>query len=65
VRLVEFVGADHVMPGSDYPFNMGYEKPVDMLHLSGFSHAVEKMILEDNAVSLLGWNINGKGELYA
>ncbi len=63
--LVELVGADHVLLGSDYPFDMGYEKPVDMLHSSGFSSDVEKMILEDNAVSLLGWNIKCKGELDA
>lgn len=63
--LVDYVGADHVLLGSDYPFDMGYENPVDMLHSSGFSTDVEKMILEDNAVNLLGWNIKGKGEVYA
>jgi aminocarboxymuconate-semialdehyde decarboxylase len=63
--LIEFVGADHVLLGSDYPFDMGYEKPVDILHSSGLTSDIEKMILEDNAASLLGWNIKGKGELYA
>jgi aminocarboxymuconate-semialdehyde decarboxylase len=29
--LVNLVGAEHVMVGSDYPFDMGYERPADMV----------------------------------
>jgi aminocarboxymuconate-semialdehyde decarboxylase len=29
--LVNLVGAEHVVVGSDYPFDMGYERPADMV----------------------------------
>lgn len=53
--LVELVGADHVLLGSDYPFDMGSEKPVDFVRSSGLAPDVESRILGDNAARLLGW----------
>jgi aminocarboxymuconate-semialdehyde decarboxylase len=53
--LVKFVGADHVLLGSDYPFDMGNENPVDYLHTSGLAPDAERLILGENAAYLLGW----------
>ena len=54
--LVEFVGADHVLLGSDYPFDMGNEDPVDFVHKSGLTPDAEKRVLGGNAARLLDWN---------
>ncbi len=55
--LVDFVGADHVLPGSDYPFDMGNENPVDLVHSANLGTENEKMILSENASRLLGWEV--------
>jgi aminocarboxymuconate-semialdehyde decarboxylase len=53
--LIQTVGADRVMVGSDFCFDMGYARPRDMvirrLSLSG---ADQRRILRDNAARLLG-----------
>lgn len=53
--LVDFVGADHVLLGSDYPFDMGNENPVHLVRAANLGSENEKKILEDNARELLGW----------
>jgi len=52
--LVHFVGADHVLCGSDYPFDMGSERPAEIVRALGLSAAEESAILGDNALRLLG-----------
>jgi aminocarboxymuconate-semialdehyde decarboxylase len=43
------------MLGSDYPFDMGNENPVELVRAAGLGAENEKMILEDNASRLLSW----------
>jgi aminocarboxymuconate-semialdehyde decarboxylase len=51
--LVDLVGADHVLLGSDYPFDMGNEKPADLVRAAGFDSETEAKILGGNAMRLL------------
>ena len=51
--LVKLVGADHVLLGSDYPFDMGNEEPVDHVRAAGFDPETESAILGRNAAQLL------------
>lgn len=53
-HLVEAVGADRVVLGSDYPFDMGVGDPVDRLAAAGLDPADEHAIRGANAVHLLG-----------
>ncbi|HET7143002.1 MAG TPA: amidohydrolase family protein [Anaerolineales bacterium] len=53
--LVDLVGADHVLLGSDYPFDMGNEDPVDLVRSANLGTENEKMILGDTARQLLSW----------
>jgi aminocarboxymuconate-semialdehyde decarboxylase len=52
--LVNTVGADHVVVGSDYPFDMGSADPVCFIEgVQGISTDDKRKILGDNARSLL------------
>lgn len=51
--LVNLAGADHVLLGSDYPFDMGNENPVDLVRKAGFDTETEMKILGGNATRLL------------
>ena len=53
--LIGLVGADRVMLGSDYCFDMGYERPVEVVtgH-GGIDEAASAQILSGNARRLLG-----------
>ncbi len=51
--LVRFAGADHVMLGSDRPFDMGSDDPVGEIRALGLGPD-EKLLLGENAVRVLG-----------
>jgi len=52
--LVDTVGADRVMLGSDFCFDMGYERPRDIVTRQlGLKPADQRRILADNAARLL------------
>jgi aminocarboxymuconate-semialdehyde decarboxylase len=53
-QVVEFVGVDRVLCGSDYPFDMGLERPADPVRALGLSPEDEEAILGGNALRLLG-----------
>jgi aminocarboxymuconate-semialdehyde decarboxylase len=51
--LVNFAGAEHVLLGSDYPFDMGDENPADFVRAVGLDFESESKILGGNAARLL------------
>jgi aminocarboxymuconate-semialdehyde decarboxylase len=53
-RLVEDVGADHVMMGTDHPFELADFTPVQTVHALGLDEKATRAILWDNAAQLLG-----------
>ncbi|WP_120493730.1 amidohydrolase family protein [Microbacterium phyllosphaerae] len=52
-RLIEVAGESRVLLGSDYPFDMGLDDPVEFVRGSGLEVAVVDRILEENAAQLL------------
>ena len=53
-HLVNLWGADHVVIGTDYPYDMGYYKPVDFVEKSKLTRADKERIIGLNAAKLLG-----------
>jgi len=53
-QLIEFVGEDHVVVGSDYPYDMGYMKPAELVRSLGLPAKSEAKILSKNAARLIG-----------
>jgi len=51
--LVEFFGADRVLLGSDYPFDMGTDRPAGIVRALGLRPADEAAILGGNSERLL------------
>jgi len=51
--LIKLVGADRVMIGSDYCFDMGYERPVEVVTALKLSRNDREKILHGNAARLL------------
>ena len=51
--LVELFGAERVLLGSDYPFDMGTERPVEIVRALGLASGDEAAILGGNALRLL------------
>jgi aminocarboxymuconate-semialdehyde decarboxylase len=51
--VISEVGADRIMIGSDYCFDMGYERPLHFLDQVNITSAQRKMILGDNAARML------------
>ncbi len=54
--LVDFVGVEHVLLGSDYPFDMGNENPADLVRSADLDPKAEQAILGGNASRLLAWD---------
>lgn len=53
--LIAFSGSDHVLMGSDYPYDMADERPVDTVSgLAGIMAADRRKILGENAIKLFG-----------
>jgi aminocarboxymuconate-semialdehyde decarboxylase len=55
--LVDFFGAEHVLLGSDYPFDMGVERPAEIVRALQLPGEEETAILGGNAKRLLGQEI--------
>jgi len=54
--LIDLVGAGQVMMGSDYPFDMGYDQPTQIVkRLPNLSDDAREMILSRNARQLFGF----------
>jgi aminocarboxymuconate-semialdehyde decarboxylase len=51
--LVDFFGPEQVLLGSDYPFDMGVERPAEIVRALALPHAQENAILGGNALRLL------------
>lgn len=51
--LIERFGADHVLLGTDYPFDMGDYRPLETLRSAGLKPEAEAAIAAGNAIDLL------------
>jgi aminocarboxymuconate-semialdehyde decarboxylase len=52
-ELVSLAGPDRVLCGSDYPFDMGVERPAELVRALGLAPSEERAILGGNALRLL------------
>jgi aminocarboxymuconate-semialdehyde decarboxylase len=53
--LIGFAGSNHVLLGSDYPYDMGDDDPVlTVSSLSGIKEEDRRKILQENAIELFG-----------
>ena len=52
--IVDVMGADHILLGTDYPFEMGDTDPVSFIKSAGLSPDDEVAILSGNAARLFG-----------
>jgi aminocarboxymuconate-semialdehyde decarboxylase len=53
-RLADEVGAERIVVGTDYPFDMGESAPVSLIEQARFTAAERDAILRGNALRLLG-----------
>ncbi|MFN8078614.1 MAG: amidohydrolase family protein [Kineosporiaceae bacterium] len=53
-RLVEDVGADHVLLGTDHPFDLAERDPIGFVDSAGLDDAARRLILHRTAARLLG-----------
>ena len=52
-QLIEVAGADRVVLGSDFPFDMGLDDPVAFVRDAGLPEDIADRILAGNAADLL------------
>ena len=57
-RLVEDVGFDHVLLGTDHPFELGDRHPLETVRNLGLDRQATRAILWDNAAAMLGLSVN-------
>jgi aminocarboxymuconate-semialdehyde decarboxylase len=57
-HMVERFGADHVLLGTDYPYDMGVEDPIGFIESGRFSSADKSKIAGGNAARLLKIDYN-------
>ena len=58
-HLIARFGADHVLLGTDYPYDMGMERPVEFIEgVKGLSKAEQEAIVGGNAARLLKIDYN-------
>jgi predicted TIM-barrel fold metal-dependent hydrolase len=51
--LISLFGSDHVLLGTDYPYDMGNHQPVETVsRLSGITEEDRRKIMRENAVAL-------------
>jgi aminocarboxymuconate-semialdehyde decarboxylase len=55
--LVDFFGAERVLLGSDYPFDMGVERPAEIVRALELPEQQESAVLGGNALRLLGGEV--------
>ncbi len=56
--LIDFAGSDRVLLGSDYPYDMGDQHPVETVtQLSGIKEKDRRKIMRENAVDLFGLKV--------
>jgi aminocarboxymuconate-semialdehyde decarboxylase len=55
--LVSIYGADHLVIGTDYPYDMGMYEPVDFVNSANLTDQQKEMIIGLNAAQLLGIEI--------
>jgi aminocarboxymuconate-semialdehyde decarboxylase len=61
-QMVQRYGADHVVLGTDYPYDMGMEHPVDFIGgTKGLSSADKERIMGGNAAKLLNIRFKRRG----
>jgi aminocarboxymuconate-semialdehyde decarboxylase len=53
--LIDYVGPEHVLLGSDYPFDMGDARHVQTIRGLGLAPDAERAVLSGNAEQLLAW----------
>ncbi|MCS7234714.1 MAG: amidohydrolase family protein [Armatimonadota bacterium] len=56
-QLVEWVGPERVVLGSDYPFDMGLARPVEFVRSAQLAGEAEARLLRGNAVRALGLEV--------
>jgi aminocarboxymuconate-semialdehyde decarboxylase len=54
-RLIDVVGVDRVVLGTDFPADMGQPQPVEWIEGSDLSESEQAAVLGGNAPALLGW----------
>ena len=52
--LISQVGVDRIVLGSDYVFDMGYDRPLEMVDALGLSSEDRALIVEGTAARILG-----------